>query len=627
MSILFMAPASIFAVRKVNISFDKYHGYTGTVEYLKAVNKAYPSITHLLEIGKSAQGRSIYVLVITNKTTGTTVDREKKLVYERKLEVPNPLLLDLDLGKPGHFISASIHGDEATGTEMTLYFIDKLVSGYESDSRLTAFVDGKVFYVCPAINPDGLYNSVELGVPQRTNSMDQVAGAKAPLRKDLNGDGFFSQIRYPSPAGEWVKDSADPRIMLHVSGKEYPGAERYVVTNEAEADKGIDLNHNFPEGWWTGDVMPDVSPVYTDRMSGYRGDMRPAGSGEFAGSAPEVHALCEFFITHPNIILANGYHTMGGYVYRPLGSTGDRRVQPRDIIVYDRIMGKKYLELSGAGLPLAWASPDSIEACRDALAAGRNKYAVTRGYAFPREWSSPYNERNEKGSHGLMMDWLYKQNGIYAIETYLWNPETDVPELKGLKGDALQRALVDRAVKSGGKLFLDWKPAKHPVYGDVEVGGWIGNTGSNNAFPGEILEKVCERQWLFDLYRTELMPQLQINDIRVSKKTGGATVILEITAEVENIGGLPTTLQRAETMSLNRGDVVWLVGENNRLTFLSGNACLKIGALDGALELPDTPAGKNRKTVKWVVSVQGNEEIKVVASSLKGGTVVKQVKY
>ncbi|MDR1937960.1 MAG: hypothetical protein LBQ73_05610 [Tannerellaceae bacterium] len=626
-SMLIAVPVRTPAAGKVAISFDKYHGYTATVDYLKAVSKSYASITDLVEIGKSAQGRPLYVLVITNKATGTTLDREKKLVYERKLEVPNPPLLSLDLGKPGHFVSGSIHGNEPTGTEVCLYFINQLLSGYGSDPQITSWIDSKVFYVCPVINPDGLYNSVELGAPQATNSMDQTAAAKTPLRKDLNGDGLFSQIRYPSPEGEWVKDSTDPRVMLKAASGEYPGEARYIVVNEAEADKGIDLNHNFPEGWWVGDVMPDVSPVYTDRMSGYRGDMKPAGSGEFAVSAPETHALCEFFITHPNIILANDYHTMGGFVYRPLGSTGDKRVQPRDLIVYDRIMGKKYLELLGSGLPPAWTSPDSIEEYRDALAAGRNEYVVARGYVFPYEWRSPYNERNEKGSHGLMMDWLYKQNGIYAVETHVWNPETDVPGLKGLKGAALQRALVAHAAASGGKLFLDWKPAKHPVYGEVEVGGWIGAVGGNNAFPGEILEKICARQWQYDFYRTTLMPQLQINDIQVKKKSEGGTVILEITAEIENAGALPTTLQRAETLPLNRGDVVWLIGENNRLTFLSGSACQKIGALGGTLELPETPDVKNRKTVKWLVSLQGNEKINVVASSLKGGTVVKQVKY
>jgi hypothetical protein len=88
--------------RKTPIAFDKFHGYTGTVDYLKAVSKAYPEITELVEIGKSFQQRPIYVLVITNKKTGTTLDREKSLVHERKLEVTEPPITALHAGVSGN---------------------------------------------------------------------------------------------------------------------------------------------------------------------------------------------------------------------------------------------------------------------------------------------------------------------------------------------------------------------------------------------------------------------------------------------------------------------------------------------------------------------------------------------
>lgn len=183
---------------KVPISFDKYHGYTGTVDFIKAVNKAYPDITELKEIGRSSQNRPMYVLVITNKKTGTTLDREKKLVHERRLEVPNPPIQDLDLGKAGYMITGCTHGNEITGNEVCLYFIDQVVSGYGKDKDITAMVDNKVLYVCPAINPDGLYNTVELGATQRQNSMYQEGKVE---RKDLNGDGKWSQFRYKNPKG------------------------------------------------------------------------------------------------------------------------------------------------------------------------------------------------------------------------------------------------------------------------------------------------------------------------------------------------------------------------------------------------------------------------------------------
>ncbi|MDR1779169.1 MAG: hypothetical protein LBR50_00375 [Tannerella sp.] len=615
------------AAQKVPIKFDKYHGYTGTVEYLKAVNKAYPDITELTEIGKSSQQRPIYVLVITNRKTGATLDREKKLVYERKLEVPNPPIMPLHTGKPGHLLTGATHGNEQTGTEVVLYFIDKILSGYGSDKEITDLVDTKVFYVIPANNPDGLHNTVDLGAPQRQNSMYQDTAA-APQRKDLNGDGLFAQIRYKDPKGRYVKDAKDPRIMnMYREGVDDPKAERYSVESEAQPDKGIDINRNFPYAWWNEQTT------------------LPGGTGEYPTQAPEVHALCEFVINHPNIIMVNEYHTMGGHVYRPMGATGDADMEARDVAVYDFIMGKKYVELMGTEMPAAWANPRNIQQFKDSLRGNRNLNAAKRGYKLPYEWRVPYMEDDNRSTyHGLFLDWLYKHNGAYSLVTELWNPAHDVPELKGVKDDDLQPAILKYLDDKGYKLYLDWKPAKHPKYGDVEVGGWVGQVGRNNAYPGAILENICERQWQFDLFRSTLMPQLAINDITVKKQSSGGTTVLEISVEVENTGKLPTGLANTENIPLNRGDVVWLIGENNKVTFLSGNPYEKLGQLNGTMPIPGFeqrgaggPGGgfgpaanagpSNKKTVKWIVALEGSEKLKIVASSLKGGTVVKEVKY
>jgi hypothetical protein len=601
------------AARKVPVSFDKYHGYTGTVSYLKAVNEAYPDITGLMEIGKSFQQRPVYVLVITNRKTGTTLDREKKLQYERKLEVPDPPLTALHLGKPGHLLTGATHGNEQTGTEVCLYFIDKMVSGYGSDPVITHLIDTKVFYVCPANNPDGLFNTVELGAPQRTNSMNQTDTAAVPERKDLNNDKLFSQIRYKDPKGRFVKDSVDARLMVRMeAGETCPAEACYSIVPEAASDKGIDINRNFPEAWWKENTLP-------------------GGTGEFPTSAPEVQALCEFILNHPNIILVNEYHTMGGHVYRPLGSEADNTMESRDVAVYDYIMGKKYVELMGTEMPEAWANPAGLPEYKEKLRTSGNSHAARRGYELPYEWRVPYNEKEDNAFryYGLFLDWLYRQCGIYSLVTELWNPAHDVPELKGLKGKELQRAILAYLDKqAAGKVFLDWQPAKHPKYGDVEVGGWVGSIGANNAYPGPVLESICERQWQFDLFRSGLMPQMAINGIQVKQQSAGGTKVLEITAEVENTGALPTGLAGSEWMAFNRGDVVWLVGENNKIVFLDGSPCEKTGNLYGAMPIPGFEDRQgNKRTLKWVVAVEGNERIKVIASSLKGGTVVKEVNY
>jgi len=154
--VVIMTSNSIFAAQKVPINFDDYHGYNGTVKYIKDVAKAYPNITALLDIGKSTMGRSIYVLVISNMKKGTTIDALVQLRNPRKENVKNVPAMKPYQGKPGHWISGATHGNEYTGTEVCLYSIDKLVSGYGTDQEITRLIDDQTFYICPVVNTDGL---------------------------------------------------------------------------------------------------------------------------------------------------------------------------------------------------------------------------------------------------------------------------------------------------------------------------------------------------------------------------------------------------------------------------------------------------------------------------------------
>jgi hypothetical protein len=259
------------AASKVPIAFDDYHGYTGTVAYLKQVAAAYPRLSELVEIGKSGLGRPIYVLVITNMDTGTTIDRHVELRRSRNLEVKTPPPAKPYLGKPGQWIDGGTHGNEYTGTEVCLYIIDKLVGGYGSDPEITRILDAKTIYVCPIVNPDGVFNSVEREISQRGNG-DSGRGPNAP--RDLDGDGHITQFRFKDPKGLFVPDDQDPRLMVRLMPSDTTDKVRYtVVTEGAKPPAGprtagesgslnIDVNRNFPEGWWTDEGLPGGTGDY-----------------------------------------------------------------------------------------------------------------------------------------------------------------------------------------------------------------------------------------------------------------------------------------------------------------------------------------------------------------------------
>ena len=681
---------SAFASQKIPISFNDYHGYTSTVKYIKDVAKVYPNITKLVEIGKSTMGRSIYVLVISNMKTGTTIDSFVKLRNMRKEGVKNVPPMKPYQGKPGHWICGSTHGNEYTGTEVCLYIIDKLVSGYGSDKEVTRVVNDQTFYICPVVNPDGLYNSIEKGISQRQNSMKRDDDKDGKINEDgyddLNGDGHITRFRYKDSKGRYVIDDVDPRVMVRLGQGQKTDKQRYSVITEdkdndgdgergEDSERGIDLNRNFPEGWWRDDGMA-------------------GGQGDYPTSSPEIHAIAEFFTNHTNILMAQNFHTSGGFTYRPLGTAPHSQLHPKDVAVYDRIMGKKYLEIIGEEVPKAWLEVGPLDKFKEELKeTSKNKYAIARGYEFPRGWRVSYNEaRDKRYSYGMATDWMYLQYGSYSLTTELWNPQKDIKDFPQFPGpDArieVQRALLKyQDEKHSGKLFVPWKKFNHPELGEGEIGGWIPKYRSN-ALPGDPLRDVCEKHWQFEFFRAGLQPEIVITDAKarvlyttnkatdaaasqrgdqVSVKKGksiGKYKIVEVTAVIENKGKLPTHIARGAQLAGNREDVVWLIGDSNKVIHLQGTRFQKLGVLEGTMRIPgfsgrptgapaqqrmqrmprfippgypmfrmrgprfqptEVKTGGSKREVTWLVAVEGDTPLKVVVTSQKGGTKVKNL--
>lgn len=677
--LVFAVPHSAVAAQKVPISFDDYHGYTGTVKYIQDVAKAYPEISKLLDIGKSTMGRPIYVLVISNMKKGTTMDAHIELHNMRKEGVGNVPPMKPYQGKPGHWICGSTHGNEYTGTEVCLYIIDKLVSGYGVDKEVTRIVDDQAFYVCPVVNPDGLYNSIEKGMSQRQNSMNKDDDGDGKVNEDddddLDGNGHITQFRHKDPQGQYIIDEQEPRMMIRLGRDEKTDKQRYSVVSEdkdndgdgkrgEDKERGIDLNRNFPEGWFTDD--------------GFFG-----GTGDYPTSAPEIHAVAEFFMNHTNILMAQNFHTSGGFTYRPMGTAPHTELHPKDVAVFDMIMGKKYLEIIGEEVPEAWQSPDKLPALKEKLKeTSKNKYAIARGYELPRGWRVSYHEdRDQRYGYGMATDWMYVQLGIYAITTELWNPMRDIPDFPQFEGqDARieqERALLKyQDEKYGGRLFIPWKKFNHPELGEGEIGGWIPQY-RGNALPGDPLRNVCEKHWQFEFFRAGLQPDIVITDakaevlytannasdaavsqtgdqVTVQKgKARGRYKIVEVTATIENRGKLATHLARGAQIPENREDVVWLIGEKGKVTYLQGTAFQRLGVIEGAARIPGyagergaPPSGQGaqmqrrfqerfqptqvdqtgpKRTVKWLITVEGNGPLKIIVTSQKGGTKVQSL--
>ena len=626
------APAARPAAARVPIAFSDFHGYTATVEYLRKVAAAHPAITSLVEIGRSSMDRPIYVLVVTNLKTGAALDALLPLRNQR-LEggapVKNVTPMKPYQGKPGIWIDGGTHGNEFTGTEVCLYTIDKLVSGYGADAELTRLIDANTFYICPVVNPDGVFNSADKGISQRGNSMLRDDDGDGKVNEDgpddLDGDGAIVQFRYRDDKGAFVVSDADPRLMVRVGPNETTTKPRYAVVPEdrdndgdgkrgEDGESGIDVNRNFPEGW-------------------YRDDQEQGGTGAYPSSSPEARAILEFFTDHTNILLVQSFHTSGGFTYRPMARWPDSRMDARDVSTYDRVMGKRYLELIGEPVPASWlerrtAAPAGAEERGDlagetqgqgrggiqrAAQPGQAQTPSGQAGAPPRGFRHPYSDdRRAPYGYGVFLDWAYAQFGSWSMSTELWNWQRDTKGLAGYAGEA-DRAkwelayLAHQEKALGSRAFKPWKPFKHPELGAGELGGWISTLRREQRHPwrlpaGRLRNALAVRAVQGDAAAPagrsgSLGPGALSTDdpgaLSVTHVEDQATVkgtsrkgryrIVEVKATLANEGQLATHLARGASLRGNREDVVWLIGDRSRVRFLQGAPWTSLGVLEGTL--------------------------------------------
>lgn len=107
-----------------------WHTYETLTDELKQVANDHPTITRLTSVGKTVQGREMWVLKITT----------------------NP---DTPADKPGFAYLSTMHGDEVVGMEMCLRLIHYLTDNYPSNSRAKRLVENAEIWIMPNFNPDG----------------------------------------------------------------------------------------------------------------------------------------------------------------------------------------------------------------------------------------------------------------------------------------------------------------------------------------------------------------------------------------------------------------------------------------------------------------------------------------
>lgn len=297
---------------KVPMRWNHYNDYGMITKFCQDLAKAYPDLVKLESMGKSYQGRDIWVLTITDTKTG------------------NPAR------KPGFYIDGNIHSNEIQGSEVAMYTAWYLAESFADESYIRELLKDRVFYITPTINPDAREDFVKN--PNNSNSprsgmmpLDDDGDGQVDEDKydDLDKDGNIVQMRRKSPLGRWNVDPSDPNRMVLAKPDE-PGTYELL---------GYEGEDNDGDGLVNEDVVGQYDPN-RDWGWGWQPDYIQRGALYYPGTLPETQAVKKFVMSHPNIAGAQSYHNYGGMFLRGPGSEEDvPYYTPGDIAVYD-VIGK-----------------------------------------------------------------------------------------------------------------------------------------------------------------------------------------------------------------------------------------------------------------------------------------------
>ena len=501
------------------LTFDRYHTVDVMYAWLRRWEERFPDIVDVYEVARSYEGRPILQVTLTNEATGEATS------------------------KPAAYFEGGRHSGEITSSESVLWLIQHLVESYGEDPLITELLDTRAVYLRPQNNPDGsnlyLHTHAANRSTVRPVDNDRDGLLDEDESDDLDGDGVIYQIRWkPTMEGEdtveanMVLDERDPSGRL--LRRTQPGEEGVwrVISEGIDNDGdgrinedgigGLDLHRNYPENW-----RPDVGGDRTGR--GYT----QFGAGEFPLSEPETRSVVLFLLANPNVGVVNSMDTRVPMHLRPPStSRGEERMYPEDLRLYEYFDS---VGLSFTNYP--WA--------------GDVYYTYsTRGDT--NDFGEPL-QPNPLFGHGPDFGYWYYGSIWYGDE--LWNGGILRDENEDGERDQLDALIWDDR-ENDGEGFVEWRPFRHPVLGDVEIGGFHPKFFSQNG-PPRVLEQWARNQALFNLEMAMHLPLLAEPEVAVRQIAAEAdSMTYEVSVSWRNTGRLPTALQQAQLVKIVRPDRV-----------------------------------------------------------------------
>jgi murein tripeptide amidase MpaA len=556
-----------------DVRFDRFYRYAELTVILKAFAAEYPGLVDIESIGKSHEGRDVWLLTVTNHATGPAAD------------------------KPAFWVEGNVHATEVAASVACTYFLNHLVTLYGTDPEVTRALDTRAFYVCPRVNPDGpewaLADKPKF-VRSSTRSYpydeDEVEGLAI---QDIDDDGRILQMRVADPNGLWKPHPQEPRMMVRREPAEVGGTyfrllpegtidayDRFTLKVKKPRQQ-IDLNRNYPAHW--------------------RQEFEQVGAGPYPTSEPEVRAQVHFLTSHLNICGGVSFHTWSGVLLRPFDHSPDSDMEAEDLWTYQKI-GQKGTECTGYP-------------------------AISVYHEF---------RYHPKQVIGGTSDWLYDHLGAFAWVVELWSPMREAGIEKYQYIDWFRDHPIDDDLKlfrwseekAGGTAHVDWKPFDHPQLGKVEIGGWDRLHAFSNP-PPQFLEKEVARFPRWILWQALISPRLELVAAEVEALDNDHWRVRLV---VQNTGWLPSYVsKRSLERKVIRGVMVD-IDLHDGVELLAGKPRDDIGQLEGKAYKhtgisfwPDYHVTDDRAKIEWVVRGRAGDRIALTAGHERAGTVRTEI--
>ena len=614
-----------------------YLDFDGLTQELRSLVNG-SDLAQMESLGETLQGREIWLVTVGNSSGAPHSER------------------------PGVLVVGNLEGDHLAGSHLSLEAIRYLIENAD-DPGVREALDDQVFYFFPRLNPDGaeaMFQRVKWN--RRTNSKprddDNDGRVDEDGPEDLNGDGYITVMRVQDPAGAYMPDPSDPRLMKRADATEGEQGSYTLYWEGTDEDGdgfinedgpgGVDLNRNFQHEYpyWEADAGKYmVSEVESRALMDFvleHGNIAailtfgetdnlvtpPDSRGELA--SPKVLDLTTFAdASNEGVFDVGAFGSGGGGFSRGFGFRGGggwlrgaqpgrdndpgsgtrpaTTVTPNDRVYFETV-SDAYKEITGIETVPVHRAPEGAF-----FEYGYFHYGVL-SFSTP-GWGLPEVEDQESGSPGPQADAPEEPSARPRVPPAAGGSRAErLAALRGAMagqsrpaggGSAGSDVQILQALEAGGiDAFAEWSTFRHPELGEVEIGGFLPYVTHNP--PAGDLPELGAKHGQFLVALAGMLPRVRIADTEVTAHGGG---LFTVEVEVENVGFFPTSTRHGvRSRSVGPTLLQPQVSDDDILT--GADKTVRLGVLNGS---------GDRETVTWLIQGREGSQVEVKLLSAKSG--------